>query len=79
MVQFFDGASGHLVGEYVETRFGKKYVVDTSGGATGAVTAGISNYTKAFSAWDYARQAFDTWAAQFRHWLDLQHGRAKKS
>lgn len=78
-VQFLDSPSGKIVAEYVETKFGKKYVVDTSQGLTGAVSTGIANYTKAFSAWDYARQAFDAWAQQLRARFDQSHGRAVNS
>jgi hypothetical protein len=77
-VQFIDGAGGKVVGEYVETKFGKKYVVDTSQGAVSAVSTGVSNYTKAFSAWDYAKQAFDGWAQQLRGRLDRDRARLGK-
>jgi hypothetical protein len=76
-VQFMDGASGKVIGEYVETKFGKKYVVDTSQGAVAAVSTGVSSYAKAFSAWDYAKQAFDTWAQQLRGRLDADRARLR--
>jgi hypothetical protein len=72
-VQFRDGETGREVGEYADTRFGRKYVVDTSQGVLNAATTGIGDYLKAFSTWDYAKQAFDQWAALFRARLDRIH------
>lgn len=75
-VQFRDGETGREVGEYADTRFGRKYVIDTSEGVLNAATTGIGDYLKAFSTWDYARQAIDQWAALFRARLDRIHAAA---
>jgi hypothetical protein len=73
---FIDARTDQVVAEYADTRVGRKYVVDTSGGLTGAVTTGVGDYLKSYSTWAYARQAFDGWAADLRRWLDGARGRA---
>jgi hypothetical protein len=73
--ELVDAESGRVVAEYADTEVGRKYVVDTSEGVTGAVTTGIGDYLKAYSTWAYAQQAFDGWAQELRQWLDRVHGR----
>ncbi len=68
-VQLIDGGTGKVVGEYADTRFGRKYVLDTASVST-AVTAGATNYLDSYSEWAYAKQAFDQWAALFRARVD---------
>jgi hypothetical protein len=74
-VEFLDGGTGAVVGEFADTRFGQKYVVDTSQGVTSTVTTGVADYMKAYSTWSYAQQAFDQWSARFRKHLDAINGR----
>jgi len=70
-----DAQNQQVVAEYADNRVGRKYVVDTSGGLTGAVTTGVGDYVKSYSTWAYARQAFDGWAGELRRWLDGVHRR----
>ena len=74
-VQFIDSQTNRVIAEYADTQVGRKYVVDTSQGVGGAVSTGLSEYTKSFSTWAYAQQAFDGWAQQFRAYLDKVHGK----
>ena len=71
--QFIDSQTNRVIAEYADTQVGRKYVVDTSQGVGGAVSTGLSEYTKSFSTWAYAQQAFDGWAQQFRAYLDKVH------
>src|SRR4051794_14481316 len=64
--EFVDGGTNHVVAEYAETRFGRKYVLDTNQGTSAAMSKGVSNYLDAYSTWAYAKQAFDAWSQQFR-------------
>ena len=72
-----DSRTQQVVAEYADTRVGRKYVVDTKDGLSGAVTTGVGAYVKSYSTWAYARQAFDGWAGDLRRWLDGVHGRAR--
>jgi Protein of unknown function (DUF3313) len=74
-VEFIDGETNAVVAEYAETRFGRKYVLDTNQGVTAGVTEGAKNYLDAYSTWAYAKQAFDGWSQQFRARLDQINGR----
>jgi hypothetical protein len=74
-VEFIDGETNTVVAEYADLRFGRKYVLNTSQGATQAVSSAATNYLDAYSTWAYAKQAFDQWAAQFRARLDQINGR----
>ena len=69
-----ESQTNRVVAEYADTHVGRKYVVDTSGGVTSAVTTGVGDYLKAYSTWAYAKQAFDAWAGDLRRWLDQVHG-----
>ena len=73
--QFIDSQTSRVIAEYADTQVGRKYVVDTSKGVGNAITTGISDYTKAYSTWAYAQQAFDGWAQQLRARLDQAHNR----
>jgi hypothetical protein len=59
-VDFLDGASGDVVAEFTDTRFGQKYPADPA---------------NACSSWAYAKQAFDQWALRFRRQIDLVQGK----
>jgi hypothetical protein len=65
-VQFLDGGSGQVIGEFTDTRIGRKYNVDTSKGAGNAAQKWLGGYTDSFTTWSYAKRAFDQWAALFR-------------
>ena len=65
-VQIVDGASGQILGEYTDTRIGKKYNLDTSKGATNAAKKWVDGYVDSFTSWNYAKEAFDHWAAFLR-------------
>ena len=69
-VEFIDGETNAVIAEYAETRFGRKYVVDTSKGGNQAMAGLATNYLDSYSTWAYAKQAFDQWAVQFRTRLD---------
>lgn len=75
-VQFLDGHSGHLIGEYVNPRFGREYAVDSTRASFTAMAEGVSNYGKTFTTWDAAGQAFDAWAKQLRKRLDRDRTRS---
>jgi len=74
--EFVDGGTNRVVAEYAETRFGRKYVLDTNQGTSAAVSKGVTNYLDAYSTWAYAKQAFDAWSQQFRQRLDQIDGRS---
>jgi len=66
-VQFLDGGSGKLLGEFADKRFGKKYDV-------GGVKQYVSGYVDSFTTWNYAKQSFDRWAEIFRQRFDELRG-----
>lgn len=72
-VEFYDTASGKLLGEYVDEQFGRKYVVDMNNGVVSAVTGGLKDYANAYSNWAYAQQAMDGWSQAFAGWMKRQH------
>lgn len=71
--EFLDSQTTRVVGQYVDDEVGKKYVVDTSKGIGEAIGTGVSQYSKAYTTWGYAKQAFDTWAKRFRERFDQLH------
>jgi hypothetical protein len=71
--EFLDSQTSRVIGEYVDDQIGRKYVVDTSGGIENAITTGFSQYSKAYTSWGYAKEAFDTWAKLLRTRLDQLH------
>jgi len=75
-VQFLDGHSGHLIGEYVNPRFGREYAVDSTRASFSAMVEGVSNHGQTFTTWDAAGQAFDAWAGQLRKRLDRDRTRS---
>jgi len=72
--EFRDSRSNELLAAYVDKRVGKKYDVDMKGGVGAAVSQGVDSYTKAYSTWGYAEQAFDYWAQKLRRRLDEARG-----
>jgi hypothetical protein len=73
VVQFFDGQTNQLIGEYADTQFGKQYVANFSKGVTAAAEQGWDQYWKGLKSWDYAQEAFTGWAQAFRVYLDKAH------
>lgn len=65
-VQFIDGSTGQVVGEFTDAKIGKKYDLDTSGGGLDAAKKWADGYFDSFTTWNYAKGAFDLWAALFR-------------
>jgi hypothetical protein len=61
--QVRDGASNAIIAECEDTEVGRKYAADLNAGASGAATAWVNGYLSSFSSWQYARDAFDKWAA----------------
>lgn len=72
-VQFFDGQTNQLIGEYADTQFGKQYVANFSKGITAAAETGWDQYWKGLKSWSYAQEAFSGWAQAFRQYLDRVH------
>jgi len=74
-VQFRDGASGKVIAECADTEIGLKYAADLNSGATKAAEAWVNGYLDSFTQWDYAKKAFDKWAADFaRRFAALRNG-----
>lgn len=73
VVQFFDGQTNQLIGEYADTQFGKQYVANFSKGVTAAAEEGWQQYWKGLKSWGYAQEAFTGWAQAFRQYLDRAH------
>jgi hypothetical protein len=73
-VEFIDGGTNAIVGQYADENFGRKFVID-SGDASKTVSRSIDGYSKSFSTWAYAQQAFDNWAMLFRQRLDAANAR----
>jgi hypothetical protein len=64
--QVLDGGSGQVIAEFSDNRFGKKYDLDTSKGASGATKQWVNGYVDSFTTWSYAKQSFDLWAGLFK-------------
>jgi len=73
-VQFLDGQTGKVVAEFTDTKIGKKYDLDTSGGGMDAAKKWADGYFDSFTTWNYAKGAFDLWAALFRQRFDELRG-----
>jgi hypothetical protein len=74
-VQFRDGASGQIIAECADVEIGLKYAADINAGAAGAAESWVSGYMDSFSQWNYAKNAFDKWAADFaRRFAQLRNG-----
>lgn len=61
--QLRDGATNAVVAECEDTEVGRKYAADLNASASGAATAWVGGYLSSFSSWQYAKDAFDKWAA----------------
>ena len=77
--EFIDGATDQVVAQYVDRQFGRKYVLDANQGVGSAASRGVTGYINSFSAWAYAKQAFDQWSLDFRQRLDELSGRSTGS
>ena len=64
-VQFRDGGSGQLLAECADREIGLKYAADLNTGTVNAAENWMNGYVDSFTQWDYARTAFDKWAAEF--------------
>lgn len=73
-VQIIDGGSGEILGEFADTRIGKKYDVDMSKDASGAAKKWVDGYMDSFTSWSYAKRAFDQWAAFLKLRVDDLRG-----
>ena len=71
-LEALDSSSSEQVVAYIETRMGKKY------NWTEGVTTGVTDYIKAYSTWDYTKQAMDYWAKLIRQRLDEAHGKTPR-
>ena len=67
-MEALDSLSHDQVAAYISTRAAKKY------NWTHGVKQGVSDYVKAYSTWDYTKQAMDGWAGLIRERLDAAHG-----
>ena len=61
-MQFRDGATGAVIGECRDTEIGRKYATDVNAGAVGAAQTWANGYLNSFTAWSYAKDAFDKWS-----------------
>jgi hypothetical protein len=73
-VEVLDSMTNEQLGAYVERRLPKKYNVDTSEGAGGAVKTYADSYLKSYTEWGHTKNAFDFWAEGFRKRLDETRG-----
>ena len=71
-LEALDSVSSEQVAAYIEMRMAKKY------NWTEGVGTGVSDYVKAYSTWDYTKQAMDYWAKLTRQRLDEAHGKTPK-
>lgn len=65
-----DSVSSEQLDAFIQTSVAKKY------NWTQGVGQGVSSYMKAYSKWDYTKQAMDDWAQLLRKRLDEIHGKA---
>jgi hypothetical protein len=73
--EFIDSRTGEQIAAYVEKYIPKKYDVDLKKGVVGATKHGFKEYFRAYSTWDYTKEAFDFWLLKLRHRLDEAHGK----
>jgi len=69
-VEALDSVSSTQLAAFIETKLGKKY------NWTHGISAGVSDYIRAYSKWSYTEQAMDHWAGLIRQRLDEAHGKA---
>jgi hypothetical protein len=63
-IQFRDGGNGAILGECRDTQIGRKYAADLKGGTVDVAQTWASGYLNSFTAWSYAKDAFDKWAQE---------------
>ncbi|MEI6153240.1 MAG: DUF3313 domain-containing protein [Deltaproteobacteria bacterium] len=73
--EFIDSQTNEQLVAYVEKYIPKKYNVDLNKGVIGATKHGFKQYFKAYSTWDYTKEAFDFWLLKLRQKLDEAHGK----
>ena len=76
--QFIDGGSKQVVAEFSDLRVGKKYGADLAKSAPDAAAKYATGYFDSFTAWGYAKEAFNIWAALLRERFDELRGVNKK-
>ncbi len=67
-LEALDSQSNRQVAAYIERRIGLKYHWNKGVGTA------MSDYLKAYSTWDYTKQAMDHWAQAIRRHMDKTHG-----
>lgn len=72
--QFINAGSREVVAEFTDMRVGKKYGADLAKGASDAAVKYTKGYFDSFTAWGYAKEAFDMWAALIRERFDILRG-----
>ncbi len=69
-LEALDSQSNRQIAALIERKIGLKYHWNEG------VETGVSDYLKAYSTWDYTKQAMDHWAQAIRDNLDKAHGTA---
>ena len=67
-LEALDSQSNRQIAALIERKIGLKYHWNEG------VETGVSDYLKAYSTWDYTKQAMDHWAQAIRNHLDMAHG-----
>jgi hypothetical protein len=67
-MEALDSETHTRVASFIERRAAKKYNWNQG------VEKGVTSYMKAYSTWDYTKEAFDYWAKLLRERLDAAHG-----
>lgn len=67
-IEALDSLSNQQIAAFIEERIGKKY------NWVAGVKTGVTDYMKAYSTWDYTKQAMDHWASFIKTRLDRAHG-----
>ena len=69
-LEALDSQNNRQIAALIERKIGLKYHWNEG------VETGVSDYLKAYSTWDYTKQAMDHWAQTIRNHLDKAHGNA---
>ncbi|MDE0944617.1 MAG: DUF3313 family protein, partial [Alphaproteobacteria bacterium] len=67
-LEALDSQSNEQVAAYIERSIGLKYHWNKGVGTA------VKDYLKAYSTWDYTKQAMDHWAQAIRQYMDKAHG-----
>ncbi len=67
-LEALDSQDNRQIAAFIERKIGLKYHWDKG------IETGVSDYLKAYSTWDYTKQAMDHWAQAIRNHLDMAHG-----